>query len=141
METEVTKPNDTEETRIKAEDFILNDTDKKVLTYCLEYPELKGKEIAKLLNINETHFSEIRNKPAFKKAYKLYTDKAIDIITNSKTEAAITLTKLLKSKNDNVRMNTAKSLLGDLLTTELVSLKDINIKIEIVKPDSDKSSV
>ena len=99
-------------------DYELTETDRKVFMFVQKYPNLKQKQVAQLLDLNEAYVSTLIHKPAYQLALAEYNKTWIQQILDAKGEAARTIVELLGSKFDNIRFSAAKEIL-QLDKTEL----------------------
>jgi hypothetical protein len=95
------------------EDFELNEVDYKILQLTLDYKELTDAKIAEIVGLSRMQVNKIKNKPAFRKVFLQYQMKAIDIILSAKTEAAIKMKRLIKSKDEHIAIKASENILGD----------------------------
>lgn len=107
-------------------EFQLTQTQQIILNVKLEYPELTQRQIAKKLKLNESHISELCNKPNFIKAWNDTQKKAIDILIKNKTKAVLRIVKHITSKDDRVSLKAAELIAGDLLDPKRVTIQVVD---------------
>lgn len=110
--------NNTEQDKVK---FSKRELD--VISAIKQYPELNDEECAEKIGLKRTQFNIIKNRPHVKERLLSEEEKAIQIITDLKVEAAEELGNLLKSEDDGVRLRTAVKILGGVLDGEKVTVK------------------
>ncbi|WP_276979146.1 hypothetical protein [Flavobacterium filum] len=93
------------------DDFELNETDKQVFKFQLQYPEISQRQLCKLIGVNETQLSRIVNKPAYKKAKAEFDKNWIDILLEGKHKAARKILQLVDNGNPRIALDASKSIL------------------------------
>ena len=110
------------------DDFELNETDKQVFKFQLQYPEVTQRQLCKLVGINETQLSRVVNKPAYKKAKAEFDKSWIEILLEGKHKAARKILQLVDNGNPRIALDASKS----ILQLERV---DLNISDEPEQPN------
>jgi len=110
------------------DDFELNETDKQVFKFQLQYPEVTQRQLCKLVGINETQLSRVVNKPAYKKAKAEFDKNWIEILLEGKHKAARKILQLVDNTNPRIALDASKS----ILQLERV---DLNISDEPEQPN------
>lgn len=114
------------------EDYELSEIDYKILQLSLDYNDLTDKQISEIVNLTREQVNKIKRKPAFKKVFEMYQKKAIDIIIGAKTEAAIKMKRLIKSKDERVALKASENILGDDLKEKTSDKQPIEVIIKYV---------
>lgn len=112
------------------EDYELNEVDYKILQLSLDYKELTDARIGEIVNLTGRQVNKIKNKPAFRKVFLQYQMKAIDIILSAKTEAAIKMKRLIKSKDERIAIKASENILGDDLKEKTSDKAPIEVIIK-----------
>jgi len=116
--------------KLQKEDFELNETDSKILQLSLDYFNLTDTQIGEIVNLSRKQVNVIKNKPIFKRVFQSYQMKAIDIILGAKTEAALKMKRLIKSKDERVALKASENILGDDLKEKATDNKPIEVVIK-----------
>lgn len=97
----------------------LDDTDRRILRYLLEYPKISQREIGEWLHISQYAVSNRMNQPRFRKALIEFTCSTEDLLTRAANEAARRLIKLCVSSDDQNAVNAVRIALNRYLKSEV----------------------
>ena len=116
------------------EKYELNDNDKRIIQYKLQYPEITHEELSLLLDISREYITRRLNTPIFKKALAELSDNfGADWkkrIIAAKEKASKKLVKLIDDKNPSISIRACEQILQlDKLTETGDSNKPIPIEI------------
>lgn len=110
--------------------YELSETGNSILNLSLQFPEMTDEEIGNKLNVTREWVCKVKQTPAYKKVFQIYQKKAIDIILESRTEAAIKMKSLIASKDERVSLKACENVLGDDLKEKASDNKPIEVIIK-----------
>lgn len=111
----ITKP-PSEDKQSLTSSYELDEVDHKLLRHIMEYPQDSLSALGKVVGMNKTSVHARYKKPAFQRALAEMRAETWDIIKRGQNAAARALLKLAtNSKDEKVRLDAAKTLLGPIL--------------------------
>lgn len=95
--------------------YELDDVDHALLRHIMEYPEATFEALGKVVSLSKASVYQRYKKPAFQKALADMRAETWEVIKKGQNQAARTLIKLMRSKDDKIALDAAKTLLAPIL--------------------------
>ena len=108
--------------------YKLTDLDRELIRLLVDYPDITSEELAELLGVEQLKASQMRNKPAVKKALIELFEENKDVLVRVQKQALFRLMKLVNSDNDNIALRAVQTALMPMLNEYKIKAETKDIK-------------
>jgi DNA-binding Lrp family transcriptional regulator len=107
------------------DNYILDETDHKLLKHIIEFPQTSFKELGKIIGMSANGVRKRYKKPAFQKALEDIKSETWDLIRRAQNLAARRLMKLVQDSDKKVALRACELIMQPLLSKAEVEIKNV----------------